>query len=498
MKTVNSGTCEYKKLTVEEQKKRGILGRLVGTIADFKNPTRNGRLYSEQLWDNVFKDPIMQEKLKNRAVFGELGHPADRTEVDMEKIAICLAEEPKKYPDGTLKGVFDILDTPNGRILKTLCDYGCQIGVSSRGEGDVVEDWSGSGERVDPETYSCECWDAVLIPAVESARPSYVTESLSPSALKLKKALTEALNKATPENKKIMTETLDRLNIDYKPDNNKNKETPSAAEDVGADVIKQLQESIKQNKQLQDQVKSLQEKLSVCNAKETKSRNELQTCKTRISELETSSQDAAAENGRLTEQLSQLQNTIKRQEMKLTLLEKQNNAQEDQHQSLNESLQSKADRVRQLNEQLRSERAGSRKEISRLQESLEDARQDSKIIKEDCDAKLKKASGLVEHYKKIALTASNKYIEAKAKMIGIAPSTIKSKLHEGYSFNDIDRICEEMQNYQLRVSSLPFDISNNQSVKVKIKESVEPIKPKSKFDDDIDEGLVNLANKYGK
>ncbi len=497
MKTANSNVCEYKKLTAEEQKRRGILGRLVGTIADFKNPTRNGRLYSEQLWENVFKDPIMQEKIKNRALFGEIGHPSSRTEVDMEKIAICLAEEPKKYPDGTLKGVFDILDTPNGRILKTLCDYGCKIGISSRGEGDLMEDWTGDGEKVDPETYTCECFDVVLVPGVEAARLSPANESLNANALKLKQALTEALNKATPENKKIMTETLDRLNIDYKSDN-KNKETPNAAEDVGADVIKQLQESIKQNKQLQDQVKSLQEKLSVCNAKETKSRNELQTCKTRISELETSSQDVVAENGRLTEQLSQLQNTIKRQEMKLTLLEKQNSAQEDQHQSLNESLQSKTDRVRQLNEQLRSERAESRKEISRLQESLEDARQDSKIIKEDCNAKLKKASGLVEHYKKIALTASNKYIEAKAKMIGIAPSTIKSKLHEGYSFNDIDRICEEMQNYQLRVSSLPFDISNNQSVKVKIKESVEPIKPKSKFDDDIDEGLVNLANKYGK
>lgn len=39
----------YKKLSLEEQKNRGILGRLVGVIADFKNPTRNGRGYSEEL-----------------------------------------------------------------------------------------------------------------------------------------------------------------------------------------------------------------------------------------------------------------------------------------------------------------------------------------------------------------------------------------------------------------------------------------------------------------
>ncbi len=490
MKTASSNVCEYKRLTAEEQKKRGILGRLVGTIADFKNPTRNGRLYSEQLWDNVFKDPIMQEKIKNRALFGEIGHPCDRTEVDMEKIAICLAEEPKKYPDGTLKGIFDILDTPNGRILKTLCDYGCKVGISSRGEGDLMEDWTGEGEKVDPETYICECFDIVITPGVESARLSPVNESLDTNALKLKQALTEALNKATPENKKIMNETLQSLNINL--DNN------IAAEDIGADAIKQLQESIKQNKQLQNQVKTLQEKLSVCNAKEAKSEEELQDFKSRVSTLESLNEAMKIENGKLNEQLSQAQVTTKRQEMKLKILSEQHKDQTNQNQSLNESLQSKSDRVRALNEKLRDERSKNEKEISSLRESLEDVRQDSKLLKENCDRKIEKATKLVEHYKKIALTACNKYIEAKAKMIGTTPSSIKSKLHEGYSFNDIDRVCEELQDYQLRMGSLPFDLDKNQSLKVKIKESVEPIKPKSRFDDDIDENLVNLANKYGK
>lgn len=40
---------EYRKLTEAEQKSRGILGRLVGPCADFVNPTRNGRKYSEKL-----------------------------------------------------------------------------------------------------------------------------------------------------------------------------------------------------------------------------------------------------------------------------------------------------------------------------------------------------------------------------------------------------------------------------------------------------------------
>lgn len=93
----------------------------------------------------------MEEKIANRCCFGELGHPADREEVDPEKIAICLAEKPKVGEDGKLYGIFDILNTPTGKILKILCDYGTNIGVSSRGSGDVLPN-----DEVDSATYNCE------------------------------------------------------------------------------------------------------------------------------------------------------------------------------------------------------------------------------------------------------------------------------------------------------------------------------------------------------
>ena len=83
---------QYHKLTAEEQKKRGILGRLVGVIADFVNPTRNGRKYTEELWDKTFNNPIMKEKLENRCCLGELGHPEDRQEIlDPRKTETALA-----------------------------------------------------------------------------------------------------------------------------------------------------------------------------------------------------------------------------------------------------------------------------------------------------------------------------------------------------------------------------------------------------------------------
>lgn len=49
LESMNNNEFQYQKLTPEEQKAKGILGRLKGVIADFKHPTRNGRLYSEEL-----------------------------------------------------------------------------------------------------------------------------------------------------------------------------------------------------------------------------------------------------------------------------------------------------------------------------------------------------------------------------------------------------------------------------------------------------------------
>lgn len=201
----------YKKLSAEEMAARKILGRLVGPCADFNNHTRNGRKYSEALWEKVFSDEIVLEKINSKCLFGEFGHPLDREEVNPDRIAIALPEVPKKNADGKLEACFDILDTPSGRILKTVCDYGAHIGISSRGSGDIIEEYG--EELVDPETYYFECFDAVLLPAVKQARLEYMHESVDTNMLRMKKSLKEELERASEEDKKIMQDTLESLNI---------------------------------------------------------------------------------------------------------------------------------------------------------------------------------------------------------------------------------------------------------------------------------------------
>ena len=221
LEALNTDIFDYERLKPEEMQRRGILGRLVGIMADTVNPTRNGRSYSSKLWENVFNNPIMKERIENNCCFGELGHPVDREETDMSKIAICMDGLPKKDKDGKLQAVFNILDTPNGRILKTLCDYGCNIGISSRGSGDLVTDFDGN-ESVDPDTYNCEGWDAVIIPAVKEARLKYVTESLDKKRYNksLRSKLQETIDKETEDNKKVMTESLYSLGIRLNEDSN--------------------------------------------------------------------------------------------------------------------------------------------------------------------------------------------------------------------------------------------------------------------------------------
>lgn len=494
----------YQKLTPEEQKERGILGRLVGIIASFKNPTRNNRFYTEELWDNVFNDPIMKEKIATRSCFGELGHPTEARETDMEKIAICLAEEPKKCADGTLKGVFDILDTPNGRILKTLCDYGCKIGVSSRGNGDVTEDWSGN-EIVDPKTYQCDCWDAVIIPALKEARTTYVTESLEQDN-KLKTALNESLNKASPAEKKVMEETLKQLNIDYidKALNEeantrksvRNRKVSSKATTAGnagvEEAIKSLQESVKLTQSLQAQVKALQEKLSVCNAKETRLMESLQQMKRENQSLKNDLESVNSRADELETQLDEKSQLVESQNKQIRVLTKRCDVQSRSQKSINESMSQNKDEVHRLNEQLNT----SRKTINDLKESLEVAKQDTVIKDKEMSRKLTHAQSLIEHYQKVAQAAIDKYINSRAKMLGISSSDIKNRLTEGYSFKDIDNVCEELGNYQLNVNSLPFNAKK--PVKVKLTESKEPILPKSRLDDEIDADLLSLAGKFLK
>lgn len=198
-------TLQLQPLTEEEKAKRHILARLYGPIATCKEKTRNGRGYNRELWEKALADEIFQEKIANKSLFLELGHPADREETDMKMVCACIPEMPK-IVNGDLYAYVDVLDTPSGKLLKTLLDYGFVPGISSRGSGDIM-----ANDEVDPETFFLETFDIVQLPAVKKARLS-MCESLS-NKKPLKAVLQESYNAANDEDRKVMKETLDKLDI---------------------------------------------------------------------------------------------------------------------------------------------------------------------------------------------------------------------------------------------------------------------------------------------
>ena len=52
---------QYDNTASTSSKGKAILGRLTGPCADIIHSTRNGRKYSQKLWEKVFSDPIVKE-----------------------------------------------------------------------------------------------------------------------------------------------------------------------------------------------------------------------------------------------------------------------------------------------------------------------------------------------------------------------------------------------------------------------------------------------------
>lgn len=483
-----------------KESKRGeaILGQLYGPVADIVNPTRNGRKYDESLWEKVFNDPIVNEYFESGGLLGELNHPADRVETDLSQVAVCMPEKPRRDKDGHLVATLDILDTPNGRIVYTLAKYGYKLGISSRGDGDVYEGYDGQ-EHVNEDTYRLEAWDIVLLPAVKAARLKMV-ESLQ-NGKTFKQAINEQLDKANADEKKIMTETLDKLNIEYNRENVIDKNN-TAASDAGANIVKDLQESLLTNQKLEAQITDLQEKLSVCYAKEAKYDEDIAKYKTAIRNLSEKASNVNALQSKITSLTEQLdkQNLAKEAEVnKVNALLTEQKTNEDKTSKLRISLNEKINllesankEIKNLNEELESTKKLAEEKENKLNESIAEIKKNLTIKTNNYTNKLTASNKLVEKYRTTAKLAVDRYIQLQATMLGASANEIKNKLPENYSFDDIDSICENFRDFKLRVNKLPIGLQQK-NVKVSINESRDPIIPVSRVDDSVDDSLLKLA-----
>jgi hypothetical protein len=129
--------------------------------SDIKN--RNGRIYPTDVLSKEVKRYNAEFINKSRA-FGELGHP-DGPTVNLERVSHMIK---KLYPEGkNFIGEAKIMDTPYGKIVKSLIDEGAKLGVSSRGMGSLES--KNGGNYVGNDFYLATAADIVADPSAPDA-----------------------------------------------------------------------------------------------------------------------------------------------------------------------------------------------------------------------------------------------------------------------------------------------------------------------------------------
>jgi len=129
--------------------------------ADIKN--RNGRVYPMEVLEKEVSRYNKKFIKENRA-YGELGHPEGPT-VNLERVSHMVTE---LYPDGkNFIGEAKIMETPMGKIVKSLMNEGGKLGVSSRGMGSL--DQKNGANYVRDDFYLATAADIVADPSAPNA-----------------------------------------------------------------------------------------------------------------------------------------------------------------------------------------------------------------------------------------------------------------------------------------------------------------------------------------
>ena len=133
MKLISEEVLDVHYLVEEKNGKKEHYIQGVFMQAEQKN--RNGRVYPFQTLSREVDRYNQNYVQKNRA-FGELGHP-DSPTINLERVSHMITSLKPEGNNIIVKA--KILDTPNGRIVKSLLDGGASLGVSTRGVGSLKE-----------------------------------------------------------------------------------------------------------------------------------------------------------------------------------------------------------------------------------------------------------------------------------------------------------------------------------------------------------------------
>lgn len=142
---------------------------ITGPYMMAEKQNQNGRIYSlDEMTKEVAR--YTNDMIKTRRAIGEMNHPQS-TEVN--PINACHVVTELKQNGNYFIGKSQILDTPMGQLLKSLVKDKIQMGISTRGLGNLTE--STEGKKV--SNFHLICLDVVHQPSVQNAMLESVLES---------------------------------------------------------------------------------------------------------------------------------------------------------------------------------------------------------------------------------------------------------------------------------------------------------------------------------
>jgi len=178
---MNNLLLEYKPfkpqvLNEQSAAQYGIPGGFIvqGVLQRAGAKNQNGRIYPRNILERECKRYEQEFIGQNRAL-GELDHP-ESSVVNLNNVSHNILKI--WWSGDDLMGAVQVLDTPSGKILKTLFKEGITLGISSRGLGSVKELYKEGAVEVQDD-FELIAWDFVSNPSTHGAfmRPTKMNES---------------------------------------------------------------------------------------------------------------------------------------------------------------------------------------------------------------------------------------------------------------------------------------------------------------------------------
>jgi chromosome segregation ATPase len=389
--------------------------------------------------------------LETKTFFGEADHPLayqERLEAHIPQISHNITEL-RLGADGVLYGKLDVLDTPNGRIVKTLIDYGSKLGISSRGAGEVIRTNEYSSPIVNPDNYTFITFDLVVMPGAKVARLHQSTPMRESLASDLKVQLSEAISSRDIEsltNMRGLLEYVTDSEFDTLREQVKSvleESTDTISDDTATEellnaysTISELEIKLSESTKL---VNELTERSKV-------TESQIETSRNTISRLESELRESKEDHGRLVDESTDLsQSVVKLETENKELLESTNNLStqlEDAKKLIAKYEVMMKDYQEEIND-LTHDKASLRKQYDKI---VAESRTKYESLEEELATVLSERTAIQQSYNAKLLATLNEYASLRCESVGVNPVGFlnESLVRVDSTIEDIDNLIREM------------------------------------------------------